>query len=514
MMETLDLQRAELMLQARAAQLGVDAPHVRSGSDTFPGFVDRHNPTLQRFEHIPRLLDVGERVLRGELKRVLVLMPPRYLKSEVFSRLLPAEFLRRSPELWCGLASYGASLAWDLSAEARNNFQADGGRLLRHTKAKKHWRTAERGGMWAAGVGGPMLGFGYHLGIVDDPTDPEKASSPTYQARFESWWAEKFLSRQEPGASIVFVMQRLGPDDPVDFLFRRELGEETDEAPEHWHVVACEEMKSDAPLGRWHGPRGLPETCTIEPDPRESGEILAPTRFNRQQVEKLQQTGTYVVAAQRQQRPAAPEGDFWKEHWFEVYDDLPADAFNGGRDWDTAFTKDDQNSASAWIESYRGPDRTDSDGKPILGTFPIYIAGCGWDWWEFPELVEEMKSMDGPHYIEAKASGKSAKQSLKRERIPVEEVEVEGDKLARASGVQPIVSRGQVFVHRSVIRRLLHGDRQGLLRVRAEMLAAGRGDLDLNDVFVQALTRHVGKKKRRFGVYYPGMEDDGDEEAA
>src|SRR5690606_15782725 len=106
-------------------------------------------------------------------------------------------------------------------------------------------------------------GRGYKLAIVDDPVDPEKAWSPTYQRRFREWWPAKFISRQEPDARIIVVMQRLGLDDPIDFLLRREVGDGTDCAPEHWHVLFLDEIKSDEPIGRWDGPMGLPPTCTL-----------------------------------------------------------------------------------------------------------------------------------------------------------------------------------------------------------------------------------------------------------
>lgn len=474
--------------------------------EPFGLFVARHNPRLLRFEHVPRLAAIVDRVISGAVPRLLVILPPRYFKTEIFSRLLGGYFARQNPHQWAAIVSYGADLAWEISEDARHYYLGDGGKLDPDSGAKKRWRTKVGGGCWAAGVGGPLLGRGYHLGIVDDPTDPEKAHSPTYQRRFREWWPAKFLSRQEPGARIIVVMQRLGVEDPVDFLFRREVGEDTELAPEHWHVALLDEIKSSEPLGRWGGPMGLPPTCTLEPDPRPHGAVLAPTRFTLEQARQLQiVAGPIVASAQRQGRPIRPAGDFWRKDWFQIYDELPEHAHNGGKDWDTAYTREEQNSASAWIESYRGVDRTGPDGKQISGTFPIYVHDCGWDWWEFPELVAEMLKLSGPHFIEKKASGKSAAQTLRREKIRVEEVAVDGDKLARASGVQPVVAQGRIYVRRSIVTRLFEGERQGLLRVTAEGLVTGTGDLDLNDAFVQAIARHTGWKKRKVMVYYPGM---------
>jgi phage terminase large subunit-like protein len=437
------------------------------------------------------MVRVADRVALGEVTRLLVILAPRYFKSEVFSRLLPAYFLRQHPGLLCGLASYGADLAWDLSGDAKHNYEADGGALLRDTTAKKRWGTAEGGGMWAAGVGGPLLGFGYHLGVVDDPTDPEKAHSPVFQKRFREWWPAKLLSRQEPGARIIVVMQRLGLDDPVDFLFRREIGEDTDLAPEHWHVMLCDEVRSDEPLGRWGGPMGLPPTCTLEPDDRKLGEVLAPSRFTPEEVAKLQRAaGPLVASAQRQGRPMAATGDFWRKDWFRTYDELPEGAYNGGLDWDTAYTKTEANSASAFIESYRGP------GGPE--DFPIYVHDVDWDWREFPELVDWMHSKTGPHHVEQKASGKSSVQALRAQGVTAIEVPVKGDKFARASAVQRVASNRRVFVRKEVLHSLLYGERQGLLRVTAEQLQAEGEGLDVNDVFVQALTRHIGLHGKQF----------------
>lgn len=448
-------------------------------------FIRKHNESLLGFEHVPRLASVAGRVASGELSRVLVVLAPRYFKSEVFSRILPAYFLRQHPDLHVGLASYGADLAWSLSEEARNYYEADGGRLSDATAGKKRWKTLRGGEMWAAGVGGPLLGFGYHLGIVDDPTDPEKAHSPTYQRRFREWWPSKFLSRQEPGARIVVVMQRLGVEDPVDFLFRREVGEDTDLAPEHWHVVLCDEIKSDEPLGRWDGPMGLPPTCTLEPDERKVGEVLAPTRFDLPRVKALQTAaGPMVAAAQRQGRPMRPSGDFWRKDWFRTYRELPEHAYNGGKDWDTAYTKQEANSASAYVESYRGP------GKK--GEFPIYIHDVDWDWREFPQLVDWMNATGGPHFVEQKATGKSVVQALRAQSVTANEVAVKGDKLARSSAVQTIVSNRRVYIREEIAQTLLYGERQGLLRVTAEQLQTEGEWLDVNDAFVQALTRHEG----------------------
>jgi len=469
---------------------------------SFRAFVEQVNASLLDYEHIPLLTETAGRVASGDIGRLMVLMPPRYFKSETFSRLLPAYFLRANPTRHVGLASYSARLAWKLSGAARDYYEAAGGQTAADTDAKKEWATARGGRMWADGVGGSLTGSGFHLGVIDDPMKPKHVRSRAYVEAFREWYPQTWYNRMEPGAAQILVMQRLGMEDPVDFLLRREVGEGTDEAPQGWHVLCLDERKSGAPLADFGGPQGLPPTCTLIEDDRPEGQILAPSRFDVEAVERQQQAAGPHADSQRQQRPSEPSGDFWEEAWFAAYgtpggdpiDDLPEGATHGGRDWDTAYTSDERNSASAYVTTFRhtpdGAERPD-----------IYVTGLGTRHVETPELVEWMQELGGPHYVEAKASGKSVAQFLRREGVAVKEVEVTGgDKYARAADVQPVVSAGRVYVHASVRHQLLTEAPHGLLRVTAPDLSGGSGNLDLNDAFVQAVTRHTSGRDRSCGA--------------
>ena len=289
----------------------VEGKSVDPYEGSFRDFVEAVNPTLLGYEHTPRLIDVAERVVSGAHDRVMVLMPPRYFKSEIFSRLLPAYYLRSRPSQNVGLASYSANLAWDLSGAARDYYKEHGGPTAEDTEAKKEWATTAGGTMWAGGLGGSLTGKGYHLGIIDDPMKPKHARSTAYIKEFRQWYPDTWYNRGEPAAAQIVVMQRLSPRDPIDYLLRREVGRGTDEAPQHWHVVACDEVREDKPLADYDGPQGLPETCTLEPDPRPEGQILAPTRYDEDEVERQQQAAGRARAPQRQQRAGEAEGALW-----------------------------------------------------------------------------------------------------------------------------------------------------------------------------------------------------------
>jgi len=498
---TLD-EAAVLVAEARRRRLPIppDLEHelyireaIRRGLNpwpTFRSYVSYINPTLLRFEHVELLVATAERVVSGEITNLMVLIAPRYFKTEVFSKLLGSYMMVRNPYRSVGLSSYNASKAREVSVGARDYFVEHAGGVLKPgQEAKSFWGPAAGGLFWAVGVAEGTLGRGMHLGICDDPVDPDKARSSTYQQRFVAWWPEKWLSRREPGAGaqLVLVMQRLGVEDPAGYLFRREVGENTEAAPLSWHVLVCDEVKSTEPFGHWSGPQGLPPTCTLISDGRRPGAILSPSFVSASEVKKIHaETASTTTSAQRQQRPMRPTGDFWRKDWFKLYDQLPPGAHDGGKDWDTAYTQDARNAASAWVESYRGPARSATDRS-----FDIYIENVAWEWREFPGLVTWMKDLPGPHYVEEKATGKSVVQALKVYGITATEVAVEGDKLVRASKAQPAVASGRVWVRRLIYDTLLSGEGQGLLRVTAEALSAGTGGLDLNDAFVQAIHRHL-----------------------
>lgn len=485
---------------------------ARPDFDSFWTFVEATCPDLLTYEHAPKLIEAAERVVQGDIDRLMVLMPPRYYKSTTFSRLLPAYKLLRDSTENVGLASYGAQLAWDLSDDARDYYKEMGGQTSDSTDAKREWETADGGKMWAGGLGGSLTGWGYHLGIVDDPMKPKHARSRKYIEEFRNWWPETWHNRQESGAKMIIVMQRLGSNDPIDFLLRREVGKgDAQKAPENWHILAFDEVHSDEPFADYDGPKGFPKTCTLIEDNRQTGEILAPSLFDRDEVMNRQRGAGENKKPQRQQRSGDESGKFWDKGLFEVFgdpsnpprEDVPPSAYKHGKDWDTAYTADEENSASAYTQSAS----TKRDQY-----IDVWIYGCDWRWVEFPELVNWIARLEGPHHVEAKASGKSAAQTLSNKGLPVKEVEVEGgDKYARANSAKGDIASneipdegrrggiGKVYVHAAVWEKFFEGDMQGLKHISKQDLIGGGENLDLNDTFVQAIHRHSGSGQRSGG---------------
>ena len=279
-------------------------------------------------------------VVSGETKRLMIFAPPQHGKTELTSVRLPAFWLGRRPNDPIIITSYAASLAHTMSRHARDVI--DGPRYREifpatvidpSKRAADHWELSSpnRGGVVAAGVGGPITGHGAALGIIDDPfASWERAQSQHERDRVWDWWRGTFRPRVWEDGAIVLIMTRWHEDD----LAGRLLSEQAD----RWAVLrlpALAETQSDRdqrskklnlPLG--------------EKDPlgREPGEPLCPSRFSKEALEEIRlDSGSLVWSAQYDGAPTLPEGNKFKRHWFPIVDAAPANA-RRCRYWDFAAT--------------------------------------------------------------------------------------------------------------------------------------------------------------------------------
>lgn len=275
---------------------------------SFADFIPKANPSFTWYPHNYTIAEVAQKIADGELKRVMIWVPPGTGKSETITRLLSAYYLHRYPARTVGLVSYGADLAEGLSGDARDYYVESGGELDDSTEAKKHWRTLRGGGMWAAGFAGPIRGKRFHLGIIDDPhKGPEDLESDTLKMKFQRWWARTWLNRQnvffEDGAAIVVVMQRLDENDLCGWLLQQPNAAQ-------WTVVALDAIRQEEPFD-------LPEGVTLYPDKRAIGENLCSEILTPDYLEE-QKLDVDAYNAQFLQRPKPQAGAVFEESWFRV----------------------------------------------------------------------------------------------------------------------------------------------------------------------------------------------------
>jgi predicted phage terminase large subunit-like protein len=310
------------------------AASTQSEPLSFRAWIATVNPRFQFYRHAELLIDILQDVADNKLGRLMVFVPPRHSKSETVSRLFSAYYLYRHPHRWVGLSSYGAELAYTLSRNARDNFVLGGGNLNQDSRGAKQWETLDGGGMWSAGVGGPITGKGFHLGIVDDPLkNAAESMSLTVREKHKEWWKSTFYTRAEPNAAIVIIQTRWHEDDLSGWLLSQETDEDGEGDGEGWTIVNMEAIKSEER-------RVFPVTCSLIPDDREVGEALCPERYAIERLLKIRKTiGSYFFGALYQQNPVPAEGNIilikWLRFWVPAGSRLPAWTSRAGDEYVT-----------------------------------------------------------------------------------------------------------------------------------------------------------------------------------
>lgn len=265
-------------------------------------FARKVEPKFQLYPHVEVLARQLERVVAGEIRRLMIFMPPRHGKSLLASRILPAYFLHKRPAEWVGLNSYSADLARTFSRSARENYVTAGGQVRDDAGAVTHWETREGGGMWAAGVGGPITGKGFHLGLIDDPIkNAEEANSEVMREKQRDWYQSTFSTREEPGGAIVLTMTRWDEGDLAGWLLEQEEGE--DAIAEGWHIIHLPAIADPEAVTQW------PPGCTSEADWRGAGQALCPERYPLDKLARLKRrVGAYYWYSLFQQTPRSTIG--------------------------------------------------------------------------------------------------------------------------------------------------------------------------------------------------------------
>lgn len=393
------------------------------------------NPRFVFYRHCNMLAEVLERVALGEIKRLLIQLPPRHSKSEMVSRLFSAYYLKRNPSHFVGINSYSAELAYTLNRASRENYLEAGGVVKDDVSAVKHWETPEGGGAWAAGVGGSITGKGFHLGIIDDPIkNAQEASSEIIRETQKEWYKSTFYTRAEPDAAIVIIQTRWHEDDLTGWLMEEETGDE----PENWHIVCLpaiyeEEMK-------------FPKTCVVEKDFRNPGEALCPERYPKPKLNKIRaRIGDYHFDSLYQQRPIAKTGLFFDVSKLEIVDAVPVGT-KQARGWDKAATPNDGD-YTAGVKMARCAD----------GTFIVVDVIAGqWDTATRDRTIRQTAELDGKtvkQYGEQEpgsAGVSDAKAFIKLlVGYPVETEKVSGSKEIRADAFSSQVNAGNVKLFRA-----------------------------------------------------------------
>ena len=434
----------------------------------FIKFVEKVWPTFISGRHHKIMADAFERVASGELKRLIINMPPRHTKSEFASYLLPAWFLGRFPHKKVIQTSHTAELAVGFGRKVRNlvdsevyhdifpelNLQAD-------SKAAGRWNTSKGGDYFAIGVGGAVTGKGADLLIIDDPHSEQEAAlaqvNPEIYDKTYEWYTSGPRQRLQAGGAIVIVMTRWSQKD----LTGQVLKSAAQRGGEEWKVI---------------------EFPAIMP----SGGPLWPEFWSLKELEALkEELPNSKWQAQYQQQPTSDASAIIKREWWQIWEhDEPPYCEFTIQSWDTAFLKSeraDYSACTTWGVFYKDDDTGERQANIILlNAFKKRM--------EFPELkaraYEEWKEWEPDAMIvEAKAAGSPLIFELRQMGIPVSEFTPSkgNDKIARLNAVADLFASGRVWVpNRNWAEELVE---------EVAAFPAGEHD-DMVDSMTQALLRY------------------------
>lgn len=166
----------------------------------------------------------------GDIRRLIINMPPRCLKTYLIAKAFPAWVMGKKPHSKFIVASYGSTLAEKSSVACRDIVShpwfadcfAGNVRIKADQNHKDDWATTQGGGYYAAGILGGITGHGADYFVLDDPLKPGDAFSDVIRPSTNNVIRDTAFSRfNDPRAGkFVLVMQRLHEDDPTANLMQ------------------------------------------------------------------------------------------------------------------------------------------------------------------------------------------------------------------------------------------------------------------------------------------------------
>jgi len=385
-------------------------------------------PNYIRADHLILLSEKLMAVERGEIKKLMVFMPPRHGKSELTSVKFPAWALGKDPSRRIIHCSYSAALSNSFSRKIRNLMEETKYRAVFDVRIHPESRSVtqwdllkQKGGLISSGVGGAITGYGGDIIIIDDPVkNRAEAESRVYQERNIDWFKSVVRTRLEPNASMIVIMTRWHQKDLAGQL----LAEQSD-----WEVINLEAMaEPNDILGR------------------EQGEPLWADRYGIGELTKIKkEIGSRAWAALYQGNPLDPESQLIKEEWFSNlwYDMIPhrLDVCTRGGGVDTATELKTSADNTSLVDVIKDPDRF----IYVDDVFCDKITVSG-----FAKLLisRHTNNRYSNVYVEKNNAGEAFRQRIveiareKESSLKVSAVATTTDKVLRVHDIAPLIENG------------------------------------------------------------------------
>jgi len=389
----------------------------------YDGFIEgRHHRVISE-----KLEDIAS----GNLKRLIINMPPRHSKSELASYLMPSWFLGRNPKLKIIQATMNTELAVRFGRKVRDLIadpiyaeifpKTD---LKPDSQAAGRWETSAGGEYFAAGVGAAMTGRGADLLIIDDPHSEQDALSTVAYDNTYEWYTSGPRQRLQPGGTIIIVQTRWSKKDLTGRLVQNMA---MDSMSDQWEVIEF--------------PAILPNDKALWPEFWDVDELLkvkaslSPVKWN----------------AQWQQNPTSDTIAMIKRDWWQTWEHEKIPRLDYIiQSYDTAYSKKESADYSAITTWGVFEPKEDGDQHIIM----LDAMRGRWNFPELKEIAVEQNEYWEPDMIliEAKASGQPLADELRKINLPVTTFSPgrrKGgggvDKTMRMHMVSPIFESGKVW---------------------------------------------------------------------
>ena len=405
--------------------------------------------------HIDAIIEHLEAVTRGQIRNLLINVPPRHMKSLLASVLWPAwEWILHPERRWL-YSSYAASLSIRDSVKCRTliespwyqRFWGDRYALTSDQNTKIRFDNNRSGYRIATSVGGTATGEGGDRIVCDDPHNVQEAESDAIRKSTLDWFDVVMSTRvNDPRtAAKVVVMQRCHQRDLSGHLLAQG-------GWEHLRLPAEFEEPKCVTLIGWTDPRTL------------SGELLWHDRFGPNEIADLKVSlGSYAAAGQLQQRPSPAGGGIFKRHWFRFWQprganlppvmvqlpdgtqtsipaiEAPQQVDEQIQSWDCSFKDlDTSDYVVGQVWARRGAFFLLGDQVRGRMDCPGTVRAVRELTHKWPRTVAKL--------IEDKANGSAVIQMLAHEIPGLLPVNPSGGKIARAQAISPLVEAGNVYL--------------------------------------------------------------------
>ncbi|MDG1437253.1 MAG: phage terminase large subunit [Rickettsiaceae bacterium] len=378
--------------------------------------------------HIDLIADYLEAVRGGSIKRLIINMPPRALKSVCVNVAWPAWLLAHRPSARIMAASYSSTLSIKHSLDCRLILESSWyqelfpkTKISRKHNQKSKFLTTDNGFRFATSVGGSATGEGGDFLIIDDPHNPTQINSLKMRNRVIEWFEQTFVTRlnDKNKGAIVLVMQRLHADDLSSHLISSG-GWELLKIP----AIAQKDMIYDLGKNKYN---------------YNQGSLLNPLRDQIEFLNNIEQeVGTRNYAAQFLQEPLPAGFNLLSMEDISYYEDLPERFDYYVQSWDTAIKiseKADYSVGTCW---------------GVVNN-KYYLVAIIRKKMSYPDLklaIEKWSDKFRPKHllIEDKASGQSVIQDLKLLGYHnIRPIKPKLDKVTRFASVVTIFQSGRVL---------------------------------------------------------------------